>query len=64
MKIKTCKSISKRYRVTKNGKIIKRTNGQGHYNARENGKTGRNKKSDTIVSQALKNFMEVAMPNS
>ena len=32
MKLKTHKSVSKRVRVTKNGKVIKRKNGQGHFN--------------------------------
>ena len=62
--MKTSKTISKRYRVTKTGKIIKRTSGQGHFNARENGKTGRNKKSDVIVSQSMRKFIQVALPNS
>ena len=46
MKLKTNKAIAKRFKKTKNGKIIKRTAGQGHGNMRESGKTGRNKKRE------------------
>lgn len=61
-KMKTHKATAKRFRVTKNGKIQKRTAGQNHFNARENGKVGRNKKSDVIVSQTLKRVMQVNLP--
>lgn len=63
-KLKTHKATAKRYKVTKNGKIMKRTAGQNHFNARENGKTGRNKKSDVVTSQTLRRVMQVNLPNS
>lgn len=53
MKQKTHKAISKRFRVTKTGKVIKRTAGQGHYNSRETGKVGRNKRNDATLSVAM-----------
>lgn len=62
-KLKTHKATAKRYRVTKKGKIIKRTAGQNHFNARENGKTGRNKKSDVVVSQTIRRVMQINLPN-
>jgi large subunit ribosomal protein L35 len=62
-KLKTHKATAKRYKVTKNGKIIKRTAGQNHFNARENGKTGRNKKSDVVTSQTLRRVMQINLPN-
>lgn len=52
-KMKTNKAIAKRFKVTKTGKVIKRTAGQGHFNSRESGKIGRNKKSDTPLSKTL-----------
>ena len=61
-KLKTHKATAKRYRVTKKGKIIKRTAGQNHFNARENGKTGRNKKSDVTLSVKNNRVMLIAMP--
>ena len=50
MKQKTHKATTKRHAVTKGGKgkIKKRTAGQSHFNTRENGKVGRNKKSDIV----------------
>ncbi|TAN33838.1 50S ribosomal protein L35 [Patescibacteria group bacterium] len=63
MKLKTHKAIAKRFRVTKKGKIIKRTAGQNHFNSRESGKIGRNKKSDTVSSATLNKVMEIYLPN-
>lgn len=62
-KMKTHKATSKRFRVTKNGKIIKRTAGQNHFNSRENGKVGRNKKSDLVMSTTLNRVIQVTLPN-
>jgi len=42
---------------------MKRAAGQNHFNARENGKTGRNKKSDVVTSQTLRRVMQVNLPN-
>jgi ribosomal protein L35 len=44
MSIKTNKSYTKRFKVTKNGRILSRKAGQNHFNARENAKTGTNKR--------------------
>ncbi len=41
MKPKTKKSITKRFRITKNGKILRRPSGHGHYNAKKTGKQRR-----------------------
>ncbi len=49
MKLKTHKATSKRFKVTKSGKIVKRTAGQGHFNSRESGNTTRNKRRDKTV---------------
>lgn len=61
--MKTHKATAKRFRVTKKGKIIKRTAGQNHFNSRENGKVGRNKKSDIVMSTALNRVIQVTLPN-
>ncbi|MBH41444.1 MAG: 50S ribosomal protein L35 [Candidatus Magasanikbacteria bacterium] len=63
-KIKTHKSTSKRFKITKNGKIIKRTGGQGHFNSRESGKVTRNKRSDSQISDASKKTIVRAMPHA
>ncbi|PIR03405.1 MAG: 50S ribosomal protein L35 [Candidatus Magasanikbacteria bacterium CG11_big_fil_rev_8_21_14_0_20_43_7] len=49
-KIKTKKSISKRFKLTKTGKILKRADGQDHFNARQTGKKKRNKRSDNTLT--------------
>jgi len=36
--MKTNKSFLKRLKVTKNGKILARATGQGHFNAKESGR--------------------------
>lgn len=62
MKMKTHKALSKRLKVTKTGKMIKRKSGQDHFNSRENGKTRRNKRSDMIVSDTIQKTVDVLMP--
>lgn len=49
-KVKTHKGISKRFKVTKNGKVLKRRDGQDHFNARQTGKRKRNKRSDSNMT--------------
>jgi ribosomal protein L35 len=63
MAIKTNKSYAKRLKVTKNGKIIVRSTGQNHFNAKENSSTkaakGRNSEfhmSNKEKSRFLVNF--------
>ena len=50
MKQKTNKTISKRFHVTKRGKLLRRKGGQDHFNAREPGKVTRNKRRDETMS--------------
>ncbi|MDD5043876.1 MAG: 50S ribosomal protein L35 [Patescibacteria group bacterium] len=64
MKQKTPKAISKRFRVTKNKKVIKRACGQDHFNARETGKTTRNKRSDVSASAPLTKTVRKLLPYS
>ncbi|MDD4607127.1 MAG: 50S ribosomal protein L35 [Patescibacteria group bacterium] len=49
-KIKTRKAVAKRFTITKKGKVQHRTCGQGHFNAREDSKTTRNKRQDKTLS--------------
>jgi ribosomal protein L35 len=46
MKIKTQKSIAKRFKVTKKAKVLKRYAGQDHFNTRDAGKITRKKRRD------------------
>lgn len=45
--------MAKRFKVTKNGKVIKRAAGQGHFNARESGNVTRAKRRDPIMSESF-----------
>lgn len=53
MKLKTHKATSKRFKITKKKKMIKRKAGQDHFNSRENGKTRRNKRSDVKLTSGI-----------
>jgi ribosomal protein L35 len=44
MKQKTKKCVSKKVKVSSTGKISRRHSGQNHFNAKESGKTRRNKR--------------------
>jgi ribosomal protein L35 len=50
MKQKTNKRISKTFWVTGTGKLMRRKAGQDHFNARESGKTTKNKRRDWVVA--------------
>lgn len=51
MKMKTVKSLSKRFKITKKGKILIRKGGQDHFNARESGNVTREKRRDITFSK-------------
>ncbi|HNZ72981.1 MAG TPA: 50S ribosomal protein L35 [bacterium] len=63
-KIKTRKAVAKRFTITKKKKVIKRTGGQDHFNARESGNTKRNKRRDSQIAKAdqknIKKFIPYA----
>jgi ribosomal protein L35 len=63
MKLKTRKSIAKRFlvkRTLKGVKILKLAEGQNHFNSRDTGKTGRNKKSDVTLEKQTKILKTIA----
>jgi len=51
-KPKTIKMISKRFKTTKSGKVLKRKAGQNHLNAKECGKVTRQKRNDVNLGTA------------
>jgi large subunit ribosomal protein L35 len=61
-KLKTKQALAKRFRTTKSGKIMQTTCGQDHFNARESGKTGRNKKRDHTIDQSEARRIRQLMP--
>ncbi len=52
MKLKTRKSITKRFRVTKTGKLLRRSTGLDHYRAKKSGKKIRKSRKWVRVSEA------------
>ncbi|HTX87047.1 MAG TPA: 50S ribosomal protein L35 [Candidatus Nanoarchaeia archaeon] len=48
-KIKTHQATAKRYFITKKGSVKKRKAGQDHFNGKETGKVGINKRRDVLV---------------
>ena len=67
MKAKTHKATAKRFTVkrSKKGiKVIKRTDGQNHFNSRETGNTKRNKRSDNTMTLTVQKTILRCLPNS
>jgi large subunit ribosomal protein L35 len=62
--MKTHKTISKRIKITKNGKLIKRKGGQNHFNSRESSKVTRNKRSDLQVAAQYVRSIRSLMPHA
>jgi large subunit ribosomal protein L35 len=62
-KIKTRKSLTKRFKITKNGKIMRRATGQDHLRSKKSGKAIRNKrgwvKLSTPETKKIKKLMSV-----
>jgi len=51
--MKTRKSISKRFKITKKGKVLRRAVGQDHARAKKTGKQIRKKRKWVLVSDPL-----------
>jgi len=51
-KSKTIKSFSKRFKITKSGKVKKTKQSQNHFNAKATGKATRNKRQDLTLSNS------------
>ena len=64
MKLKTNKAVKKRMKITKGKKIKIRTGGQDHFNARESGKTKRNKRMDKTLSKSNVKNVKKLIPYS
>lgn len=48
-KLKTDKTFAKRFRVTRKGKVVRRTPSQAHYNARATGEKTMGRRRDQIM---------------
>lgn len=64
MKLKTHKTVSKRIRITKTGKLLKRHGGQDHFNTRDRGTITRKKRRDQSVSAVYEKNIKNLMPNA
>ncbi|HVM90536.1 MAG TPA: 50S ribosomal protein L35 [Verrucomicrobiae bacterium] len=64
MKQKTSKTVAKRIKLTKSGKMLKRKGGQDHFNSRESGKVTRNKRRDLAVSASYVRNIKQLMPHA
>jgi len=51
--MKTHNALTKRFKVTKKGKVLKRAAGQDHFNSRESGTVTRNKRRDRTMSESF-----------
>jgi large subunit ribosomal protein L35 len=50
--MKTRKSITKRFKITKNGKIMRRSTGQNHTRSKKTGQEIRNSRKWILLSKA------------
>ncbi|MFH1427664.1 MAG: 50S ribosomal protein L35 [Patescibacteria group bacterium] len=58
-KIKTHKATAKRFKITKNNKVIRRKAGQDHFNTRESGTITRRKRRDIKAAKSdIKNIKQ------
>lgn len=64
MKLKTKKTVAKRVKLTASGKLLKRKNGQDHFNSRERGNTSRNKRRDISVAEVYVKNIKTFMPHA
>jgi ribosomal protein L35 len=62
MKLKTKKALVKKIKITKNKKVLRRATGQNHYNSKENGQVGRDKKKDLRLFKADEKNVLKALP--
>lgn len=64
MKLKTHKTVAKRVKLTRKGKLLKRKGGQGHFNSRESGTVTRNKRRDLEVSKVYVRTLKSLTPHA
>lgn len=61
-KLKTKKSVAKRFKVTASGKIMRRPSGVSHFNAKLSGKQRRRKRKLIPVSKAEMKTIKRLLP--
>lgn len=63
-KLKTHKTVSKRIRITKSGKLLIQHGGKNHFNSRDAGKITRKKRRDQSVAAVYVKNIKGLMPNA
>lgn len=63
-KLKTPKSVVKRFRITKTRKVMRRATGQNHYNSKDTGEEGRDKRTDVRLFKTDEKNVLNALPYS
>ncbi|OGZ61302.1 MAG: 50S ribosomal protein L35 [Candidatus Spechtbacteria bacterium RIFCSPLOWO2_01_FULL_46_10] len=61
-KLKTKKAVSKRFKITSTGKILRRPSHQGHFNAKQTGKERRMKRKLVPVAKSELKALRRLMP--
>jgi len=59
--MKTRKSIKKRFKITKSGKVLRRATGQDHYRAKKSGDQKRKKRKMVEVPKPLAKKIKQAL---
>lgn len=63
-KLKTHKATVKRFRITRQGKIVRRQAGQDHFNARESGRTTMRKRRPVNAAHSDSRAIKRLIPYS
>ncbi len=63
MSLKTRKSILKRFKITKTGKILRRPTGLDHYRAKKSGKEKRKSRKWIKISKSEVKRIKKLLPN-
>ncbi len=59
---KSNRSLAKRVKITGTGKILKRQQGQSHFNAKESGRTGLHKRGQKLSPVQFAKSFQALMP--
>ena len=60
--MKTRKSLTKRFKITKTGKVLRRATGQNHFRAKKSGKQIRQKRKWVQLSDPLAKKVKKLLP--
>ncbi len=61
--MKTRKSLTKRFKITKNGKVLRRASGQNHYKSKKSGKQVRESRKWIPASKPIAKKVRKSLPS-